>query len=643
MRYISSLSLKAIQPHIGKFREEFVKKAIVSFFFIAAYSHSLLAALPSLNADSLDIHAKKGSLIYVPFTLTIPDNGYIYANPKGPGTGKPLSIKVVPGSVLNGKIMIDRPIRYTPESEALFVWIYKSAVKIYIPVRVDDRNVRITITGLFCSDNGRCTPFSTAAHVVISADAEKNDESLMKAEGTIPFGNDPSEHFSGGTIIDTSSLRVKPGNNLKDEKSSHQSGSPQSSDVKTESLPKFTPEYLSSDVSGLLQAILFGLIAGLILNFMPCVLPVLSLKIMGLITRSRNRTEIVKIGLIYTAGIIFSFAILASLASFAGYGWGALFQKSWFLLLVILIIFSMALSFFGVYTFSVPSFARKVASKKTGSSLPDTFFRGSLAAILATPCSGPFLGATLAWSMTKSPLEIFLVFLSIGMGMSLPFLAITVRPSLISWLPKPGAWMSQFEKIMGFLLVGSVVYFLSILNPGKIVPALVMLIVSAIALWQFGEWGKITRTRRSRILSSILLVLLIGSALIIPFIFGGNSPRLIGTTTPYSHDALMKNSMRGVTVVQFTADWCPNCRIVERSTLYSDEIVRLFKERGITVLVADITEQETQGEYLLHELGSRSIPFLAVFPQGEKFTKPVCLRDLYSKDDIRRALEKTAR
>jgi thiol:disulfide interchange protein len=617
-----------------------VKKAIVSFIFLAAYSHSLFAAVPSLNADRTDIHAKKGSLIYVPFTLAIPDNGYIYANPKGPGIGKPLSIEVVPKSVLNGKIMIDRPFRYTPESEALFVWIYKNAIKIYIPVRVDGRYFRITITGLFCSDNGRCTPFSTAANVVISADAEKNDESFMNAEGAIPFGNDPSEHFSGGTIIDTSSLRVSPGKNNKVEKSSRQSNSSQLSDVKTESLPKFTPEYLSNDVSGLLQAIFFGLIAGLILNFMPCVLPVLSLKIMGLINRSRNQTEIVKTGLVYTAGIIFSFAILSSLASFAGYGWGALFQKSWFLLLVILIIFSMALSFFGVYTFSVPSFARKVASKKTSTSLPDAFFRGSLAAILATPCSGPFLGATLAWSMTRSPLEIFLVFLSIGMGMSLPFLAITIRPSLITWLPKPGAWMSQFEKIMGFLLVGSVVYFLSILNPGKIVPALVMLIVSTVALWQFGEWGKITRKYRSRILSSILLVLLIGSAFIIPFIFGGNSPRTINATTPYSHGALMENSIRGVTVVQFTADWCPNCRIVERSSLYSDEIVRLFNEHNITILVADITEQGTQGEYLLHELGSRSIPFLAVFPQGEKFTKPVCLRDLYSKDDIRQALLK---
>ncbi|HEY1407122.1 MAG TPA: cytochrome c biogenesis protein CcdA [Spirochaetota bacterium] len=506
-------------------------------------------------------------------------------------------------------------------------------MQIFVPIKAMSSSVvQVQADGLFCSENGRCTPFTSMAKLSLLIGKDHVNGSLRNAPNTLPFGEDPTEHLSDVSAITTSELTMNKQTNENNQKDL-------STALITKSLPSFTPVFLSGSVSGLLQAILLGILAGFILNFMPCVFPVLSIKLFGIISGGHDRNKIISTGFFYTTGILTSFIILASLVAFAGYSWGSLFQKTEFLVLMILVLFIFALSLMGVYTINVPGIVGKSASRQFSNQHFDSYIKGLLAALLATPCSGPFLGATLAWSVTKPPVIIFIIFLSVGTGMALPYILIMVRPSLLSFLPKPGNWMLVLEKIMGFILFGSVIYFISILNPRLFIPSLLMLLIGAIALWQFGEWGNMLKERRTKILSTITLAILLIGSMSIPVYVNRIPPTATFLhSIPFSYSSLISNSDKSVSVVVFTADWCPNCRVVERSVLKDDGILKLFNEKRISYMIADITDAGTEGEQLLHKLGSTSIPFLAVFPKGKSFSSPICLRDIYTKDDLRKAI-----
>ncbi|MGL4369874.1 MAG: thioredoxin family protein, partial [Spirochaetota bacterium] len=266
----------------------------------------------------------------------------------------------------------------------------------------------------------------------------------------------------------------------------------------------------------------------------------------------------------------------------------------------------------------------------------DSFVKGSLAALLATPCSGPLLGAVLAWSLTQQAPTVYAVFISIGTGMALPYLAVSLFPALVAFIPKPGRWTIIFERAMGFLLLGSVIYFISILDSSYFISVGMMLLITAAALWQFGFFGKITRSSKTRIASGFLLIILTAASLYPPL---SHNPEK-NSIESFSREALLKNARKGkAAVVIFTADWCPNCRAVEQTVLESTSIKNLFREKKITVFTADMTEPGTEAEALLRELGGSAIPFLAVFPAGKGFSHPLCLRDMYTREDIRKALE----
>jgi thiol:disulfide interchange protein DsbD len=372
---------------------------------------------------------------------------------------------------------------------------------------------------------------------------------------------------------------------------------------------------------------------------MPCVLPVLTLKITTLVSHAHDRRLIVKTGLSYTFGVLTSFCFLAALAAFAGMGWGSLFQQSGFIIVMTLLLFIFSLSLLGVFTLNLPGFAGRAASTQFGNVAVDSYIKGLMASLLATPCSGPLLGATLAWSLSQPPYIVFTVFTAIGIGMALPYIIISIYPPIVSFIPKPGNWTVIFERVMGFLLLGSVIYFISVLSDDLFIPTLVMLFVSGISIWQYGEWGNLSRSGISQKVSRIVLILLLIAALSIPVYWSNRPSKTVIAQNSYTFSNLQSLARGGqITAVQFTADWCPNCRIVERSVLYTKETEALFKEKNVTLLVADITQSGTEGEKLLHALGSSSIPFLAFFPAGNSFNNPICLRDLYSEKDIVEAL-----
>ncbi|MGL4370573.1 MAG: hypothetical protein ACRCUT_13005, partial [Spirochaetota bacterium] len=294
---------------------------------------------PRLDGNTLAVSAPSGSKGYIPLTIFIPDKSYIYGNPKGPGTGKPLVCDIMlPSGFSSGSPFIEKPAIYHPKGDN-YVNIYKKEVHLYIPLSVPEETsaepVIITLKGLMCNDSF-CKPFELSKEISFTPGSISGMVSELP-KGFIPLGSSM-----------TLETKAEP-------------AAPPAPRVKPAPLQTFTPKYLSRSVDGIIPAIFFGLLAGFLLNLMPCVLPVLSIKIISIVQNAHNRKQTLSSGLFYTAGILLSFSILASLSVFAGWGWGNLFQKPLFIIIMILFMFSLSLSLFGVYTLHVPGFAGRAS------------------------------------------------------------------------------------------------------------------------------------------------------------------------------------------------------------------------------------------------------------------------------------------
>src|ERR1700757_3510786 len=214
----------------------------------------------------------------------------------------------------------------------------------------------------------------------------------------------------------------------------------------------------SNDLVGVLQAVAFALIGGLILNVMPCVLPVISLKIFGLVSEAGERPDkAFKLALVFSAGILGCFAVLAAIVTFfraigAQVGWGFQFQDYRFVLAIACLVFAFALNLFGVFELTVSAPATGgLAKLAAGGGYGGAFFQGAFATILATPCTAPFLGTASAFAFTQPAWATFLIFFSIGIGMALPYLLLAIQPKWLRYLPKPGEWMVRLKQLLGFL------------------------------------------------------------------------------------------------------------------------------------------------------------------------------------------------
>jgi thiol:disulfide interchange protein/DsbC/DsbD-like thiol-disulfide interchange protein len=364
-----------------------------------------------------------------------------------------------------------------------------------------------------------------------------------------------------------------------------------------------------------LLMLLFAFLGGLILNIMPCVLPVLSIKIFSLLEQSGDdRKTIRNHGLIYTAGVLVCFGALSIPFMLTPQSWGFQMQNPIYLASLTTVVFAFALSLLGVFEVALPgtNAMNSAVAKQHGYS--SSFVYGIFAVLLGTPCTAPLLAPALAFLLKQSPLEVFIGLQAVGLGLAFPFLTLGFVPAWSKWLPKPGAWMETFKSLMGFLLVATALWLMSSL-PKQITPDALMNFVYflglvGLAAWIYGHWGSPIReaSTRWRAIIVALAVVAGGGSLLLglesaentgsgqadpEFVYG---PAVTGEDIHWRSFAnvdVKTLSKKGYTVfIDFTADWCVTCKTFEATIIDTDEIRTAFKENNIIPVQADFTKKD---------------------------------------------------
>jgi thiol:disulfide interchange protein DsbD len=399
----------------------------------------------------------------------------------------------------------------------------------------------------------------------------------------------------------------------------------------------FTP---ALEVSSLLKAASLAFLAGFILNFMPCVLPVVSLKLSGLLAlcgeegRVERRRILREHNFFFALGILIYFVVLSLLLGGLGMAWGEMFQSPQLAIVVTAVLFALSLSLFGV--FHLPVVDLKISSGGRGHTRRGAFLTGMLTTLLATPCSGPFLGGVLAWTLLQPLLVVTTVFCAIGLGMASPYGVLAIWPRLVRLLPRPGAWMHGLEKAMAFILAATCLYFLALLPPQRLLPALVALWATALGAYLFGHGATLSHGPLRRAGAAVAALVVAGGGLAFALTY---APPAETGWVPYTPEALERHMGKDNVVLDFTADWCPTCKLLERTVLTPSRVAQWAPRHRTVFMRVDLTRQTPPAMALLRALGSQSIPVVAFFPAGEKAGSPLVLRDLFTVGQFEQAMD----
>jgi suppressor for copper-sensitivity B len=398
---------------------------------------------------------------------------------------------------------------------------------------------------------------------------------------------------------------------------------------------------LNSSSLPLPLVILMAICGGLILNLMPCVLPVVGLKVMSFAEQAgESRARVLMLNIWYTLGILVVFWSLAATAVLFSFSWGEQFTYFNFRYAVTLLVFAMALSFLGVWEIPIPGFVGGQSTQKLQrkEGVTGAFFKGIFTTMLATPCSGPLLGSVFAFTLGKSALVTSVVFTAVGFGMALPYLMIAIYPGLLAYFPKPGAWMDTFKQLLAFLLLGTVVYLFGGFADEDRMPVFASLIGVWFGCWLIGQvpaWANLDR-RLAAWVGGIASASLI---CVLSFQYLSQRPAVLAWE-PYDEARLVQLQKEGRTVlIDFTAKWCVNCIVNYNVAINTAETSKLVEQLNAVPMLADWTDHNEEIKNKLLELKSNSIPVLAIYP-GRSPESPIVLRDLLSQGDVLEALRK---
>jgi thiol:disulfide interchange protein DsbD len=411
---------------------------------------------------------------------------------------------------------------------------------------------------------------------------------------------------------------------------------------------------------GMFTFLLFGFIGGIILNLMPCVLPVISLKIFGFIQQAgQSRQKILRSGIAFTTGIFAWFIALALLlialkAAGREVTWGGFqFTNAYFVLVLSVIVLVFALNLFGVFEISLPqSMTRGVLSTSERKGDLGSFFQGVFATVLATPCTAPFLGTALGFAFTQSPVIILAMFTAIAAGMSAPYLLLSAQPAWLRFLPTPGPWMVHVKQFMGFLLLATLLFLLYVLGAQRglegAIWASCFLLVISVACWMKGAFVVPTASPVKRnVVLVFMLMLLIGSG---AYFIGGKfrstslalaNSQLRGDWQAFTPERLQAELEQGRTVfVDFTAAWCLTCKFNEASVLESADVRDAFQRHAVVKMKADWTNGDPVITKLLQHFGRPGVPLYVLYPGKNE---PIVFPELLTKSMVLEKLETSAR
>ena len=390
----------------------------------------------------------------------------------------------------------------------------------------------------------------------------------------------------------------------------------------------------AAPASSLPATLALALLGGLILNLMPCVFPVLGIKIVGFVNQSgHQRAKVVGHGLVFTLGVLLSFWTLAGVLAVlrAGgdqLGGGVQLQSPVFVyvLAVLLLVFGLNLS--GLFEFGLGATAvGSDLQQKSGYSGP--FFTGVLATVVATPCSAPFLAPALGAALAVSTVESFAIFTAIAAGLSAPYLLLSIFPGAVKILPRPGAWMETFKQFMAFPLYGTVGYLLWVLaaqtSDDGFLYALLSLVLVALAVWIYGRWTA-PGAKPGRVRFGVTGLVVVGAAGLWlgwprpvaagPSAAGDGPPAVVWE--PWSPEAVERLRTEGRPIyVDFTARWCATCQTNKKLVFGSDAVLRTFAAKKIATLRADWTNRDPRITAELARFGRSAVPFNLVYLPGQ--------------------------
>ena len=376
----------------------------------------------------------------------------------------------------------------------------------------------------------------------------------------------------------------------------------------------------------------FALLGGLILNLMPCVLPVISLKILGVVSHGGAEDRTVRMSFIASSlGIITSFLAIAGglvglkLAG-AAVGWGIQFQHPWFIVGLSVLVTLFAYNLWGIFEFCLPSWISDRASASTGQaqdhqSFGGNFATGAFATVLATPCSAPFLGTAVGFALAGGTFDIFAVFLALGIGMALPFISIALFPHLTSRMPKPGNWMNTLKKILGAALAATAIWLLSVLAIQLSTSAALIVGVLMIAMGLVLVLRNRLSESRQKLASLGIIVVIIG-AFWTPYTYTPSAALLNASMKeaywhPFAPETIPGHVAEGKTVfVDVTAEWCITCLVNKVTVLNRGQIHELLSSGKVIAMQADWTRPDPKITAYLKSFGRFGIPFNAVYGPG---------------------------
>lgn len=524
---------------------------------------------------------------------------------------------------------------------------YSGKIDFNIPITLDKdadnkpRWIRGVLQSQICSDKGTCFPpqyLEFAIPLQIEggpAPAASPNEFVERVAAATSIGDNSSTEHSPGIKVENATTALE----VDDSRSW---------------IGRLQDWFIGFGYIGVL---ILALIGGILLNLMPCVLPVISLKILSYVRQAdENRGRIFALGLTYCLGILVFFGVLSWLYYSSDQGWSQQFQNPIVVLILAAIVMAFSLSLFGVFAVFTPKFVNQLGAKaEEREGLPSAFFTGLLATILGTACTGPFMSAALGAANKFTAPQGAGIFMMVGVGMMLPFLILSINPGWLKYVPKPGKWMGVFEAVMGFALVGTVIWIIyplpTLIGDWGMVLALIFLLGVCVAVWVRGK-AQFTTTAKYRLPLNLAALTILAVAWFVPFgyypisrlqadaveherlynkgLLADRTEPQDGSGTqvlpvphyyadkidwlPYDKELVRHYVEAGHTVfVDFTAEWCFTCKTNLHTSIDIEATRKLMRELRVIPIEANYTNKDPKMKKIINAYGRASVPMYLVF------------------------------